>query len=268
MYFYLNSSRKAIILSCKRGNYMKAVILAAGYGKRLRPITNTIPKGMVQVNGTPLLVNALNNLVDCGIKDIAIVVGHMADYIVGSISNRYKEATITYFDNKRYRETNNVVSFYLARDFMDDDFLLLECDLYYRKELLEKLISGQGDCSILVSPYNPRTMKGTVVRVSDGDQAREIVPGKWQSDDFDYYNTMKTVNMYRFTKHFINDKFMPLVSWYVKHMSENSYYEEVLGGLLYYRECDIRIIEVPETEWCEIDDMQDLAYAESKFSLK
>ena len=53
---------------------MKALILAAGYGKRLQPITNTMPKSMVEVNGTPLLINALNNLVELGIKDVGIVV--------------------------------------------------------------------------------------------------------------------------------------------------------------------------------------------------
>ena len=49
---------------------MKALILAAGFGKRLRPITNTIPKSMVEVNGTPLLCNALNNVTACGITEI------------------------------------------------------------------------------------------------------------------------------------------------------------------------------------------------------
>ena len=51
---------------------MKALILAAGFGKRLRPITNTIPKSMVEVNGTPLLCNALNNVTACGITEIGI----------------------------------------------------------------------------------------------------------------------------------------------------------------------------------------------------
>ena len=64
---------------------------------------------MVEVNGTPLLVNAINNLTDLGIKDIGIVVGHMADYIKGRIGNKYNGADITYYDNPRYLETNNIV---------------------------------------------------------------------------------------------------------------------------------------------------------------
>ena len=58
---------------------------------------------------------------------------------------------------------------------------MLECDLYYHKEMLEMLMAGKGDCSILVSPYNPRTMDGTVIRVN-GDRAEELILGKWKLD--------------------------------------------------------------------------------------
>ena len=91
---------------------MKALILAAGYGRRLQPLTNTIPKSMVEVNGTPLIFNALNHLTALGIRDIGIVVGHMADYIRTHIGDKWKDARITYFENERYLETNNVVSLY------------------------------------------------------------------------------------------------------------------------------------------------------------
>ena len=245
---------------------MKALILAAGFGKRLQPITNTIPKSMVEVNGTPLLVNALNNLTALGITDIGIVVGHMADYIREHIGNEWNGAKVSYYENARYLETNNIVSLYNAVSFCDDDMLMLECDIYYHKEMLEKLITGKGDCSILVSPFNPETMDGSVVRV-EGDKAVELVLGKWQGEGFDYTDTRKTVNMYRFTKNFVG-KYMPLIKWYVENMGENSYYEKVLGSLMYLRECDFRVVEVPEEMWCEIDDAEDLARAGKKFGSK
>ncbi len=244
---------------------MKALILAAGYGKRLKPITDKIPKSMVEVNGTPLLKNTLNNLVDCGINDIGIVVGHKAEYIKNAIGDSYKDARITYFENERYLTTNNVVSLYVAKQFMDDDVLLLECDIYYKKEMLEKLIQGKGDCSILVSPFNKDVMDGTVIRVSEQDKAEDLILGKWQDEDFDYSSTRKTVNLYKFTKHFVKDLYMPLIKWYVQNMSENNYYEKVLGLLLYLKECDIRVVEVPSDMWCEIDDVDDLQRARRLF---
>lgn len=242
---------------------MKALILAAGFGKRLQPITNSIPKSMVEVNGTPLLVNALNNLTAIGIRDIGIVVGHMADYIKGHIGYRFNGASITYYENPQYLETNNIVSLYKAIDFCDEEMLMLECDIYYHKEMLEKLMKGQGECSILVSPFNPATMDGTVIRVNM-DRAEELILGKWQDANFDYSDMRKTVNMYRFTKEFAK-RYLRLIKWYVENMGKNSYYEKVLGSLMYLRECDIRVVEVPEEMWCEIDDADDLARAKARF---
>ena len=123
---------------------MKALILAAGYGKRLRPITDRIPKSMVEVNGTPLLVNNLHNLTELGINQIGIVVGHMAEYIRDSIGNKFNGAQIIYYENTRYRETNNIYSLYKALDFFDDDSLMLECDIFYDKSILRKLLNGGG----------------------------------------------------------------------------------------------------------------------------
>lgn len=243
---------------------MKALILAAGFGKRLRPITDSIPKSMVEVNGTPLLVNALNNLVEIGITEIGIVVGHMADYIRENIGTEWKGVPVSYFENSRYLETNNVVSLYQATEFCDDDMLMLECDIYYHKEMLEMLKKGEGECSVLVSPFNPETMDGTVVEIH-GDEVKGLILGKWQEEGFDYTNTRKTVNMYRFTKDFVEKKYMPLIKWYVENMGENSYYEKVLGSLIYYKESDIRIVEVPEEMWCEVDDAEDLARAKARF---
>ncbi len=245
---------------------MKALILAAGFGKRLQPITNSIPKSMVEVNGTPLLINALNNLTDLGIKEIGIVVGHMADYIKEKIGNSYNGAAISYFENERYLETNNVVSLYKAISFCDDDMLMLECDIYYHKELLETLLAGGGDCSVLVSPFNAETMDGTVIKV-EGDKAEDLILGKWQHDGFDYTNCLKTVNMYRFTKAFAS-KYMPLVKWYVECVGEQSYYEKVLGSMLYLKEFDVRVVVVPEDMWSEVDDAEDLKRAREKFEMR
>ncbi len=124
-------------------------------------------------------------------------------------------------------------------------------------------MNGKGECSILVSPFNKKTMDGTVIRIED-NKACELILGKWQTEEFDYSNKRKTVNMYKFTKRFVK-KYIPLIDWYVKNMGENSYYEKVLGSLIYLRECDIQVVEVPESMWCEIDDYNDLMRAREKF---
>ena len=115
-----------------------------------------------------------------------------------------------------------------------------------------------------MSPYNPETMDGSVVR-AEGDKAIELVLGKWQGENFDYTNAFKTVNMYKFTRDFMNRQYAPLVRWYVENVGENIYYEKVLGSLIYYRESDIRIVKVPGEMWCEIDNEDDLFRANRRF---
>ena len=109
-------------------------------------------------------------------------------------------------------------------------------------------------------------MDGSVINI-DGDIAQGLVLGKWQDEGFDYSNARKTVNMYKFTKKFVESKYMPLIKWYVENMGENSYYEKILGSLLYLRECDAHIVEVPEEMWCEVDDADDLARARKRFGM-
>lgn len=75
---------------------------------------------------------------------------------------------------------------------------------------------------------------------------------------------MKTVNIYKFTRKFAL-KFRALIKWYVENMGENSYYEKILGSMIYYRECDFRVVTVPEEMWCEIDNMDDLVRARRQF---
>lgn len=75
---------------------MQALILAAGCGKRLRPLTDYVPKSLVEVNGIPLLVNALECLSGRGIEEVLIVIGDKKDIIVERLGFRYKEMKIVY----------------------------------------------------------------------------------------------------------------------------------------------------------------------------
>lgn len=246
---------------------MKALILAAGYGKRLQPITNEIPKCMVKVAGISLLENALNCLADIGVTEIGIVVGHMADFIKATIQNEWgkRKIPISYYENAQYMETNNIYSLYKAIDFCTDDMLLLEADLFYKKTLLEPLLTCSSDCPVLVSPFNPKRMDGTVVSLKDGSNSvREIILGKWQTKEFNYSAVKKTVNIYRFSGTFAK-KYLSLINWYVNNVGVDSYYEKLLGSMIYLRDFSISAVEVPETTWCEIDNIHDLNYARELF---
>lgn len=244
---------------------MQALILAAGCGKRLRPLTDYVPKSLVEVNGVPLLVNALECLSGRGIEEVVIVVGDKREIIVERIGFDYKGMRIVYVENPRYQETNNIYSFWLARNYVHDDVVMLECDLFYRRSLVDKVLEGSGECNILVSPYDAGTMDGTVIAMDGDGRVKNLVIKRDQGEGFDYEGKYKTVNVYTFKRDFIKNQLFPFVDTYVQRQSVNSYYELVLGGLIYWGNGDVRAVEISGEEWCEIDDMEDLRKAEEKF---
>ena len=239
---------------------MKALILAAGRGKRLYPLTDNLPKALVDVGGIPLLIRTLNMLGQIGIREIGIVVGYRGDDIRKAVGNKWGTIPVRYYENTRYETTNNVVSFCMAAGFCDDEMLLLECDVCCRRDVLLKMKESSADCLILASPYDPARMNGTAVRITNGDRVEELIVGSRQGKSFDYGKVLKTVNIYRFSKRFLS-KYIPLLQWYTRTMGENCFYEKVLGALIYLQECDVRVLKTDKDTWCEIDDMQDLEHA-------
>lgn len=244
---------------------MQAIILAAGFGSRLRPLTDKMPKSLTEINGTPLLVNALTHLSSCGIDETIIVVGHMREKIIEQVGFKFNNMKITYVENSLYRETNNVYSLFLCKEYINDDVILMECDLFYREKLIKTILNGTSACDILVSKYNEKTMDGTVISCDTDNRVQQLIVKKQQTNGFNFQGLFKTVNVYRFSRDFILNKYFPALALYVNTQSCNSYYELVLGGLIYFGNENIKAVFIDESEWAEVDSIEDLEAAENKF---
>ena len=108
---------------------MKAMILAAGMGTRLHPITKSIPKCLVPVNSKPILEHQFEALLLAGIRDVVLVVGHLAELLSEKYGSSYGGMNIHYVENRQYDRTNNIYSLWLARQHLNSQVLLLEGDL-------------------------------------------------------------------------------------------------------------------------------------------
>lgn len=121
---------------------MKAIILAAGEGKRLKPLTNDKPKCLVKLFGKTLLEMQIEKLRDCEINDIAIVTGYHDEKI--------DYPNLKYFHNEKFESTNMIESLICARNFLTDETIILYGDIVFEKIVLQKLIESNHDISLIV----------------------------------------------------------------------------------------------------------------------
>lgn len=244
---------------------MQAIILAAGMGKRLKELTQNNTKCMVKVNGVTLIDRMLHQIERQHLSRIIIVVGYEGIKLIEYISTLNIQTPITFIKNPIYDKTNNIYSLALARDWLiKDDTLLFESDLIFEDAVLEALVNDPRDTLALVDKYES-WMDGTCVKLAADDTIEAFVPGnKFKFNEIkEYY---KTVNLYKFSKHFSETHYVPFLDAYQAALGENEYYEQVLRVITMLDEPVIKAKRLNGQRWYEIDDIQDLDIAESIFT--
>ena len=242
---------------------MKAIILAAGRGQRLRPITDTVPKCLVPVNGRPILEYQLAALSGSGIRKCVVVVGYLASQIEQRFGSSYGGMDISYVFNPEFSSTNNIYSLWLARHEVDDDILLLEGDLLFEKDIIAELLSTRLLDTAVLDNFD-LSMDGTVV-IPMGNQAVRMVLKANQMAGFDYSDALKTVNIYTFSKATINESILPSAGDYISSGHRNQFYEAVIANLIDRGDLTLRIHLTNGRLWREIDTPGDLIRAEADF---
>lgn len=245
---------------------MQGLILAAGMGKRLKSLTANNTKCMVKVNGVTMIERALTQLDALGLDRIVIVVGYEAEKLKDYISTLAVSTPIVFVDNPVYDRTNNIYSLALAADHLqEDDTLLLESDLVFEDGILRDLVDDPRPTLALVDKYES-WMDGTVVTLDDDDSILSFVPGKrFRFEDMD--RCYKTVNIYKFSKAFSTNVYVPFLRAYSQALGNNEYYEQVLRVITMVDTHEILAKRLDGQKWYEIDDLQDLDIAESMFAV-
>lgn len=244
---------------------MQAIILAAGMGKRLGDLTKENTKCMIKVNGKTLIERMTAQLSAQGLSRIIIVIGYKGDKVKDLMGNDYNGTPILYVENPIYDKTNNIYSLYLAKDYlMEDETLLLESDLIFSDEILHSLIENEYPNLAVVAKYQS-WMDGTVVTLGEDNNILSFISQK----AFNFSNIKsyyKTVNIYKFSRSFSTNKYVPFLEAYCKALGNNEYYEQVLRVISLLDRADLKALPLNAEKWYEIDDLQDLNNAEVLFS--
>lgn len=243
---------------------MQAIILAAGMGKRLKDLTQNNTKCMVKVNGVTLIDRMLHQIEKQHLSRIVIVVGYEGQKLIDYIATLDIQTPIVYVNNPIYDKTNNIYSLALAKDWLcKEDTLLFESDLIFEDAVIDALVKDPRETLALVDKYES-WMDGTCVKLSADDDIEAFVPGKkFKFNEIDSY--YKTVNIYKFSKHFSETHYVPFLDAYQSALGQNEYYEQVLRVITMLDEPVIKAKRLNGQLWYEIDDIQDLDIATSMF---
>lgn len=244
---------------------MQSIILAAGMGSRLGALTAENTKCMVKVNEVTLIERLLSQLEDLKLSRIVIVTGYKGKKLQDYIKTLGIKTEIVFVDNPIYDKTNNIYSLYLARNYLlSEDTMLFESDIIFDDKIIKSLYADKRETLAVVAQYES-WMDGTVVQLSDDDEILDVIPGK----DFDYSQKehyFKTVNVYKFSKTYSTQFYVPFLEAYIHAVGNNVYYENVLRILTMLDNTGIHAMRLNGEKWYEIDDIQDLEIASSLFA--
>ncbi len=240
----------------------KALILVAGLGSRLDPLTKILPKCLVEVNGTPILVNTLNHLAANGFKEVVIVTGHMESIIKNKIGTQFKNMDILYIRNEIFHKTNNMYSLWLASEHLleDNGVLLIEGDLFFEEAVLTKLLNTDGGSYWAVDHFV--LFKEGCMLTTDETGGIEKIDIIRRSLSAYEHNQHKSAGILKISSQ-MGQILSNCLEFEVGQGQINIYYDQVLSR--HIRKFDLNICDINRLKWMEIDDLHDLNKAEAIF---
>ncbi|WFU62507.1 phosphocholine cytidylyltransferase family protein [Bradyrhizobium brasilense] len=244
----------------------KAVILAAGVGSRLRPLTDLRPKPLVEVNGTPILHNALGALEAVGVKEVTLVVGYRKDAIQYACGHRFNTLAIKYVESVAYDHTGSAYSLWLARDsLLSGDSYLLEGDVFFEVDVLRHLTKALDIAA--VAPFT-EMMEGSAVELSDDELISAFRMKQTSASLAGGPRLFKTLNVLRFSALTLRNTIVPALSEIISSGATRAYTEELLAFLIERRGLQLAAARCDHLKWYEIDTPADLQIAETIFATR
>lgn len=235
-----------------------AIILAAGEGSRLKPLTEKIPKCMVEVGGHSILANALSLFAEKGVEATRIVVGHLAPVLRQHFGSSFKGMKIEYIENSEYISTNSMYSLYLGLQDIHESTWILEGDVFFEPSILEKPL--QHEISWFVDTYR-KDLDGAYLRYNDQGRAlsldiiRNLKLLKGQCG--------KSIGLLHLDTKGV-EYFQKWLEQGVASGQKNLYYDLIIAP--HFSDASIEIIDVGGLKWFEIDNLSDLENARVLFS--
>jgi choline kinase len=238
---------------------VQAVLLAAGMATRLRPLTDSCPKCLLDVGGKTILERAIEGVLACGIDEFVFVTGFRAQMIESFVARRFPELKAAWIKNERYAETNNAYSLLLAESAVRGAFLLLDSDILFQPELIRELQACPERPCIALDRH-PCSEEEIKLLLDGGrrvaDIGKELDPAlvAGESIGFELFSDEAKLALYAtLRKRIVDEK------------RENEFYEASFKEMI-ERGISFTAVDTTRFPAMEIDSVQDLERAREEFA--
>ncbi len=232
---------------------MRAVILAAGVGKRLWPVTQHKPKCLIEIGGQTLLSRYLEVLASVQIRDVTIVVGYKQEMIRAAVGTQHRGVSISYLVNEEFHR-GSISSLWIARSVLSDDVVIMDADVLFHREILRRLVTSPFTNCLLMDDTVKQTGEECMVVVAGG---RVIALSKKMPERYDVAGEgVGFLKVRRAdTAHVIGS-----LKGYIDQGRWEMEYED--GLLQYFQDVKVGHEKIGGLPWTEIDFPEDITQAE------
>ena len=240
---------------------MQAIILAAGIAKRLRPLTDTTPKCLLEVGGKNLLQRTMDNVIMNGINDFIFVTGYRENMIKDYLGRNFAGVNMTILTNPDYENNNNSYSLWMTKNYVKDDFILLDSDILFDGKIIARLLEDSHDNSVAVNITNHLDEEQIKVTVDVSGKITEI------SKEVDIKKAAgESIGIEKFSLHYSKPLFEILDRKILKENNVNEFYERTFEEIIERNDerNSIYCVDVSEYRCMEIDTVEDYYRAQKE----
>ncbi len=234
-----------------------AVLLVAGKGERLAPHTKTKPKPLTEVNGVPLLKNAIVNLKSVGVERVHLVTGHLCDVLMDAVKSWKFDIEIDEIFSATFAQTNNMYSLWLAREILRQGCFVVEGDVFFGPDFLPKLDLQYSETSYWFADVFTENLEGCMLTTNDGSRISKLEIIRRQHPE-NYENKYKSAGILSVTPEY-GRKLTQWLSDDIEKGRTDVYFDLVVADHL--AEAELHVLNIHGCSWIEIDDERDLRIA-------
>ena len=231
---------------------IKAIILAAGIGSRIRPLTNNCPKSLLKVEGKPILEMMITNILDCGITEVILVLGYLQEQMKAFVTDKFPGLDVTYVVNENYADTNTGYSLMLTeKEVGDSTFIKFDADVVFDKTILSNLIECDYENCLCIDKNIQLDTEEIKVITGENNQvvkaSKAVNPAEAIGESIGIEKISNTTAV----------KFFSKLRLMMENESKHQEYYEGAYERLIEQQVSFYALDITGLKWIEIDTLED-----------